>query len=528
MSQVVTSAIGPLQGVTRLRISGRQRPLATLSLLMRVSSSFAIAPSLLMATIASSALAAPKKHEITSVDSIRRFMEKGQALFVAGQYVKSAEVFEAGFELHPYSAFLFNAGVAYEKADRLEDALSRFKKYVEVDADAPDVAEVKKRIARLEQDSADRREAEKSGKKAKAQAVSDEESATKSLVIVETEPTGALVHFYRQISGDAPFESASNSPGYQLVTSVPAPASVSLDVGKYHIVVDRVGNFNESGSDLEVVSGHVHQLKLNLSQGAFMAYLRVSASPKQARVFLDDPRQQKAPWGQVPHGELVPVGQHVVVVAAPGYASVTRSLSLTEGQKENISVDLQRVDFGTLRFESNAPEVNVVVDGRAIGRWISGSPPLLVEHLPAGSHSVSVTSPGRKPVYGTVIVPRGQVQPVHADMVLRPPRGAAWTQAIIGGVLLGGGIYFGLESNRLYDDLKADRGSGILVGDDSRATRGKIYSIGADVAFLGSAALAGLATYNFLRDPLPPSRLEMGLLREFEEPMKTESPRGAP
>ncbi|RXM22058.1 hypothetical protein EO238_25815, partial [Citrobacter sp. AAK_AS5] len=36
-----------------------------------------------------------------SVDSIRRFMEKGQALFASGQYVKAAEVFDAGFEMHP-------------------------------------------------------------------------------------------------------------------------------------------------------------------------------------------------------------------------------------------------------------------------------------------------------------------------------------------------------------------------------------------------------------------------------------------
>ena len=132
-----------------------------------------------------------------------------------------------------------------------------------------------------------------------------------------------------------------------------------------------------------------------------------------------------------------------------------------------------------------------------------------------------MTSPDRKPVLGTVIVPRGQVQLVRANMVVTPPRGAAWTQAIIGGVLLGGGIYFGLESNRLYDELKSDRNAGILVGDDSRGTRGKVYAIGADVAFLGTAVLGGLATYNFLKDPLPPSRLEMGRIREFAEQAKS-------
>ena len=127
---------------------------------MWLSAVFSILVSLLTLTIPTTASAAPKAREITSVDSIRRFMEKGQALFVAGQYSKSAEVFEAGYELHPYSAFLFNAGVAYEKADRLADALSRFKKYAEVDPNAPDHAEVQKRIVRIEQAITEQNQAE--------------------------------------------------------------------------------------------------------------------------------------------------------------------------------------------------------------------------------------------------------------------------------------------------------------------------------------------------------------------------------
>jgi hypothetical protein len=479
-------------------------------------------------TPAGLAVAAPKNREITSVDSIRRFMEKGQALFVAGQYVKSAEVFEAGYELHPYSAFLFNAGVAFEKADRLDDALSRFKKYTEVDASAADHNDVVKRIAKLEQAIAERAAAEKSGKKAKAATVSEEESATKSLVVVETEPAGATVHFYRHVAGDAAYQSGAENPDYKLVQTGTAPISASLDVGRYHVAVDKFGDYNASESDLEVVSGHVHQVKLNLSQGAFMAYLRVSVSPKHAQVFLDDPKGEKDPWGTGQHGELIQTGQHTLLITAPGYEPSTRGLSLAQGQKENISVDLVRVGYGMLRIDSNAPEVNVIVDGRLIGTWAKGKPALLVENLSAGSHQVSVTAPGRKPLSGSVSVPKGQVQPVHADMVVTPPRGAAWTQAIISGVLLGGGVYFGLESNRLYDELRSDRNAGILVSGDSRGTRGKVYSIGADVAFLGAAVLGGLATYNFVKDPLPPSRFELGKRREFEPEPKRAPEGGKP
>ncbi len=447
-------------------------------------------------------------------------MERGQALFVAGQYSQAAEEFEKGYGMHPYSAFLFNAGVAFEKSERLDEAIVRFKRYLEVDASAPDRPDVQKRVERLEQEIATRKAAEKSGKKANLPEASAEEnaeeSATKSLVMVETEPPGATIHFYQQMASDATYQSGQENPGFKSILSQESPTNVTLDVGKYHVVVDRFGNFNPSEADLEVLSGHLHQLKLSLSQGAIMAYLRVSVKPKHALVFLDDPKRDKAPWSKGRHGELVRAGTHQLLVVAPGYGQFTREVTLTEGQKEELDVGLERVDYGELRLESNASHIRVAVDGRPVGTWSKGQRPLEVRELHAGSHRVSITAPGRKPVFGSVVVPKGQVQFVHANMVITPPRGAAWTQAILSGVLLGGGVYLGLESNRLYDELSTDRSAGILVSGDSRKTRGKLFAIGADLALVGSGVLGGLAAYNFVRDPLPPSRLETGKVREFD------------
>ena len=377
------------------------------------------------------ARAAAKSQDVTSVDSIRRFMEKGQALFVAGQYAKAAEVFETGYELHPYSAFLFNAGVAFEKSERLDEALARFKKYLDVDKSAPDRADVERRIERIERELADRTAAEKAGKKPEVAPRTDTtEEATKSLVIVETEPPGATVHFYQQVAKDAKFEDAKDNPGFKPILSDKAPANVSLDVGHYHIVVDAVADFNPSEADLDVLPGHLHQLKLNLSQGAFMAYLRLAVTPRRAQVYLDDPQRQKAPWSQGTHGELVRTGAHQLLVVAPGFTQLTRELTLLPGQKEELSVALERVSYGEIRIDSNAHQIQVAVDGRPVGSWTNGQHPLSVRDLPAGSHRLSVTSEGRKPLVDTVDVPRGQVRMVRAIMVVTPPRGAAWTQAV--------------------------------------------------------------------------------------------------
>ena len=117
-------------------------------------------------------------------------------------------------------------------------------------------------------------------------------------------------------------------------------------------------------------------------------------------------------------------------------------------------------------------------------------------------------------------VPRGQILPVHATMIQKYPRGAAWTQAIVGTAVVGASIWAGLESNKLHDELEEDRQKGVLEDTDSRATRGRWFAVGADAGFVVGAALLGLATYNFVRDPLPESSTQLEKPLEFEDPKK--------
>jgi tetratricopeptide (TPR) repeat protein len=479
---------------------------------------------LLWQTDSSVAFAADgKKSTVTNVDSIRRFMEKGQSLFLGGQHLRAAEVFDAGFELHPYSAFLFNAGVALEKAGKLEEAIEHFKKYLEVDPKAPDKADVEKRIERVTLAI----EEQKRAPKAAAPAPVIEE-ATKSLVIIETEPSLAPVRVFRRMIGDAPYDPERSNAEWVRVLDGPSPMNASLDVGSYHVVVDEFDDNNRGDADFEVLAGHVLQVKVNLSQGQFMAHLRITSNVEHARVYLDDPKLAKAPWGKTPFGDFLPAGDHVLAVAATGYETVKRRLTLARAEQQELRIELQRKPVGNLRVSSNVGDTAVVVDGKPVGRIIDGKPPLEISDLPAGKHTLRLTARGRKPLDAEVEIPKGQALPVAAHLVVVPPRGAAWTQAILSGVVLGGGIYLGLESNRLYDEMARDRRDGSLANDDSRKLRGKVFAIGADVAFLGSAVLGGLATYNFLSDPLPPSRLVVGRPVELDTPNRPLRPASTP
>ncbi len=488
---------------------------------------------LLVAALAQSATAQPQASAGKRLEAIRAEMEKGQGLYVTGNYGGAAEVFEAGYATYPYSAFLFIAGVCYQKLNDVDRALAKFKEYVKVDPNAPDVDKVNARIATLE--------AAKAAAAAASPAVTDagaadagppvpkppvvlpstdDQNAMKSLVVIETEPDGAPLRIYNRTDANAqPFQIGATNPGWKEVAATRAPANLTLDVGHYHVVVEKFRDFNASEADMDVSPGHVHQLKANLSQGQFMAFLRVSANVIGAHIWVDDQKKQHSEWGETPHGELIPGGAHVVLAEVPGFEPLLANVNLQHGEQKELEVRLVRVGYGVLRVDSSAPSIKVRIDDQPKGVWRSGEEPLDARS-DSGEHKLTVTSDGRKTFEGMVTVPRGQVLPLHVNMIPKFPRGPAWTQAVIGAVLLGGAIYAGVESNRLHDQLQADRQSGILEGNDSRASHGKIFAIGADAGFAAAGVFAALATYNFIRDPLPDSSIKPDKLLEFDDPMK--------
>lgn len=462
---------------------------------------------------------------------IRERMEHGQALYVAGKYAEAAEVFEAGYKDHPYSAFLFNAGVCREKAGQLAGAIRAFELYLAADPRAPDAAAVRTRLEGLEA----ARKAEEEKAKAPppppapdapveapaavfSPAVNDE--VMKALVVIETVPPGAPVNVYQRTSESASsFVFGGPNEGWQQVAARTSPAELSLEPGRYHVVVEPFGEFNRSEADIDVIAGHVHHFQANLSQGAFMGFLRVSSNVPGASIHLDDPKRQRPAWGRAPHAELVSPGEHELLVEAPGHQPLHQKVTIAAGDQKEVSAKLERVSYGIARLDSNAPSVRVQIDGRPVGVWRQGESAFQIQ-LPAGPHRLLVSADDFKDLEVSFDVPAGQVLPLRAQMIPTYPRGAAWAQAIIGAGLVGASTFFGLESNRLHDELEDERRAGNLDPSDERITRGYWYAIGADAGFALGGIFGALATYNFVKDPYPESSLRKGARREFEDEKK--------
>ncbi|HXK16355.1 MAG TPA: hypothetical protein VNG33_01025, partial [Polyangiaceae bacterium] len=273
---------------------------------------------------------AQTKSASQKLEAIRQLMEKGQGLYLAGNYQGAADVFEGGFKQYPYSAFLFNSGVCYQKLADADRALGKFRDYLKIDPTAPDSEKVKARIALLEAAKGLPATPEVAGTGGSGMGGSgtggtggmggsaggavtagsaggapvpnvpqvDDDSAMRSLVVVETEPSDAPLRFYARTDDNAAaFKLGGQNAGWREIANARAPANLTLAVGKYHVVVEKFRDFNESHSDIDVSPGHVYQFKANLSQGEFMAFLRVSANVKGGYVWLDDKRKERPFWG---------------------------------------------------------------------------------------------------------------------------------------------------------------------------------------------------------------------------------------
>ncbi len=499
---------------------------------------------LLLAVLAPSFASAQGAGTTQKLKAIRQIMEQGQELYIAQKYDEAAKVFEDGYSKHPYSAFLFNAGVCYSKLQEVDKALGAFNRYATVDPSAPDIENVRDRIRKLEASKApppveDAGVAEAGATDAQVPPppptgpvdLGDDKDAMRSLVVVETEPEGAPLRLYRKVEpGAAAFQVGGANAGWAEVAAARSPANLTLAVGAYHVVIDKFRDFNVSETDIDVSAGRVMHFKANLSQGVFMSFLRVAAVDQVARhsirgayLYLDDREKKRAEWGTTPYGELVPAGEHEVLVEAPGYQPFLKKFALKNGEQMELNVELARVDYGIIRVKprltGEGGAAKIRIDEEPLGSWRFGEA-AFEARVSAGRHRLTIEADGHKDYDGIIEVPKGQVLPIGVTMIPKYPRGAAWTQAVVGALFIGAGAYLGNESNRLHEELEADRARGVLEPEDDRITRGRIFAISANGGFAVGGVLAIIATYNFIKDPYPESSSRVDKSVEFDDPKR--------
>lgn len=425
----------------------------------------------------------------------REHMERGQELYVQSRFLEAAEEFQAAYEAQPFSAFLFNAGVAYERAGEAERAVGFFERYLQREPGAGDADDVRARIARLgrEATAPDAGEGDGTGAEpgvdvpdtgtgaAAAERPAASARDMKSLLSIESKPEGAEVTLQQ---------------GGRIVAAGPAPFAHTLESGDYQIKVEHP-DYETVERPVRIRPGRVYVVIVEMSQGQFLGYLRVLSNVPGASVYVDD--RELGAMGQTPFANALEVGTHRVWIEKPGFEVIEREIELEVGGDQTLTVELERVSYGRLRVVSNVRGAKVYVDGEQVGVTpFEGQ-------VDAGPREVRLSADGMKDWKEIVDVERGRETPVRVRLRPAPSRGGAWATTIIGLGFIGGGVALGLLANDREDALRADLGEGLLADDDGRLTEGWIFSIGANVAFGVGAILGILSIYYFVKDDLPDS-----------------------
>jgi hypothetical protein len=448
----------------------------------------------------------------------REHMERGQALYAAGRFIESAEEFLRAYEAQPFAAFLYNAGVSYEKVDDPGRAADYFARYLTADPQAEDSAGLLKRIERLRglarahdeqlaaQTAADQAARDSSGT---AEAIRASQAAQKELEAAR-QRLGELEAQLAQARGAQQFKSLlsvqtqpldatiilKDQNGQLLAKGTGSPFAQTLDEGRYTVQVDHP-KYKSISTPITIAPGKVYVIITEMSQGQFLGFLRVVSSVPGARVFMD--KKEEGAVGKTPYQNAIATGKHHIWIEKPGYEPTEQDIEVGVGDTTEVKTELTRVDYGRIRVVANRPDAEVFIDGKSAGM-------VPVERDVKGrEHTVKVSAPNMKDWKEDVVVANGQVTPVRVRLRPAANRAGAWVTAGVAAGVLGGAITCSVLGNNTKKDLEKARDTGVLATNDERFTRGKILYISADVGYGVALGLAGLATYYFLRDPMPDS-----------------------
>lgn len=437
----------------------------------------------------------------------RTHMEQGQAFYLQGRFDEAAAEFELAYEAQHFSAFIFNAAVAYENAGHLAHAIVLFERYLGAEPDASDSDDVRARVAHLRERVAAR--AAEAALSAQAAVDTHDESTDtaaegatrveipeaeaspapaalpedfKSLVNVRTEPMGATVRIL-------------DSAGV-VVDTGSSPVSQTLEAGRYHITIDHP-DFNRTETDIDVEPGHVYLIQINLSQGEFLGYLRVVSDPPGASVFVDD--HDAGARGATPFEGTARVGTHHIWIERPGYDTIEQDVSVQLGRDADARVSLERSSTGRVRVIGNVRGAVIFVDDVRVGAvpWEG--------EVRSGMHTVRVEAPDMKAWEQGVEIARGQLTPVRVRLQPSPGRGGAYVTGVFTGLVLAGAVTMSVLANEWSTQLAAERAHGTLASDDPRIDQGFGFSIAQYGGYGLAAILLGVTIYYATYDDGPAS-----------------------
>lgn len=237
--------------------------------------------------------------------------------------------------------------------------------------------------------------------------------------------------------------------------------------------------------------------------------LMVSTPTRDAVVLVDG-----VSHGESPVIQEVKPGKHHVKVTAPGYFDDERDVTSVKGNLIAVEVTLKDQPA---QLVLRAPDgADVTIDGRPYG-----TTPLAPLELPAGTHAVTLTKMGHRPVLKNVALERGASKQLGVSMKDTTQRtaayvvlGAAAFSGVAGGVLAGAAAAKQSTAAQVQSDASQHMITAEELGTYNAALSARDRLRGASfVAFGGAGAFAVAGFSLFLFDHPTPQREEAAPVR---------------
>ena len=248
--------------------------------------------------------------------------------------------------------------------------------------------------------------------------------------LVQTNVDGAAVHFDEDFKGNTT-QGTLLVPVY--VTGTP-----------YKIFsVEKTGYFPYSGPILQVPKvGETVTLSATLTLAdpvAAKGLINIVCNPPNGTIYLDKkPAGTVAPSGVANLWE-VPYGNHLLEVQLAGYQPYASSVYVPPNDIVKVTITLVPIPDGSLAITSVPAGAQVSVDNQ-----YRGISPLTLNGFAAGSHTVTLTSPGYQDWSTTVQVTPGATTQVNANLAPIAPSTTATSTAlapfVVYAALAGAGI----------------------------------------------------------------------------------------
>jgi tetratricopeptide (TPR) repeat protein len=419
--------------------------------------------------------------------------DEAQLQYLQGNYDAAADGFKKAYEARNFPQFLYNIGAAYhmkgkkgiDAAPSYRSAVDYYRRYLSEDPQAGDKAKVEKIIKVLEAELERLKKDQPTGPVTPSEEVQKlGEVKVRGLVVIESEPQGASIYLDGKSSGEF----------------ARTPWSGQFEGEKTYLIEKR-GYKSKEGR----ISGDPTRLlvlQVVLSEEDYLGWVEIRSNVPGAEVFMDD--KSHGAIGRTPFSGNQKPGKHTFYVVADGYDEFVQELEVIAGEAHEITAQLTGSPVGYLNLRGAGIERSeILVDGKVLCERGPCRKP-----VKEGTHTVTVRRPGYKPYTTRVDVQaRTEIQ-VKAQLAKKPGRGDAIAAYAISGVFAGGGIYLGLQSKKLADQLDRDIMAGAPPVDDNdpRLTRGKYFAIAADAAFAVSGIVALTAIYYTFREKGAPSR----------------------